>query len=152
MTYSEGDIVYRLNEATKVGQSRKLQSPWRGPYLVVSADPPLYTVVDQKERRSTLHHDKLKRCHDRELPLWIRRLRNKYFEEIESSSDGDNEENTLIGTEDILEDSSEADDTVTETNDQNIVDGIEKIQDSESTATTRAGRKTKKPAHLEEYV
>jgi hypothetical protein len=55
MTYSEEDIVYRLNEATKVGQSRKLQSPWRGPYLVVSADPPLYTVVDQIERRSTLH-------------------------------------------------------------------------------------------------
>jgi hypothetical protein len=62
------------------------------------------------------------------LPLWIRRLRNKYFEENESSPDGDNEENTSIGTEDILEDSSEADDTVTETNDQNIVDGMRRFK------------------------
>uniref|UniRef100_A0A8W8NJY7 Uncharacterized protein n=1 Tax=Magallana gigas TaxID=29159 RepID=A0A8W8NJY7_MAGGI len=60
--YSEGDLVYRLNEATTVGQSRKLQSPWKGPYLVISCDPPLYTIMDQKERQLTLVHDKLKMC------------------------------------------------------------------------------------------
>lgn len=47
--YSEEYLVYRLNEATTVGQSHKLQSPWKGPYLCFSCDPPLYTIMDQKE-------------------------------------------------------------------------------------------------------
>lgn len=76
--YSEGYLVYRLNEATTVGQSRKLQSPWKGLYLVISCDPPLYTIMDQKEVQFTLHRDKLKMCNDRELPLWMRRLRNTF--------------------------------------------------------------------------
>lgn len=57
-----------------------------GPYLVISCDPPLYTIMDQKERQFTLHHDKLKMCNDMELPLWMRRLRNTFFSGDESLS------------------------------------------------------------------
>lgn len=71
--------MYRLNEATTMGQNCKLHSPWKGPHLVLSCDPPLYTIMDQKERQFTLHHEKFKICNGRELPLWMRRLRNTLF-------------------------------------------------------------------------
>jgi hypothetical protein len=30
--YYVGDAVYKLDSATKIGQSRKLKTPWKGPY------------------------------------------------------------------------------------------------------------------------
>ncbi|CAC5408847.1 unnamed protein product [Mytilus coruscus] len=33
--YNVGDVVCKLNQATKVGQSGKLKSPWKGPYLTI---------------------------------------------------------------------------------------------------------------------
>ena len=36
---------------------------------------------------SIIHHDRLKRCNNREIPLWLRRLSHQYFEEsIEKDS------------------------------------------------------------------
>lgn len=32
--YSIGDIVLKTNSASKVGESRKLKQPWRGPYVI----------------------------------------------------------------------------------------------------------------------
>ena len=41
--YNPGDIVYKLDSTTKVGQSSKLRPPWTGPYLVISCNAPFYT-------------------------------------------------------------------------------------------------------------
>ena len=71
--YEEGDLVYRRDEVTKVGQSTKLRSPWRGPYLVIKTRHPLYTVKDQKGHY-VYHHDKLCLCKDRHVPMWVRRM------------------------------------------------------------------------------
>lgn len=157
--YSEGDLVYRLNEATTVGQSRKLQSPWKGPYLVISCDPPLYTIMDQKERQFTLRHDKLKMCNDREMPLWIRCLRNTFFSGDESLSKRTCDDHTIaIAKEDPVDsnklggsgrDFEKSDDTtvIHDTVASNVGDTC----NQESTFTTRAGRKIIKPAHLKDY-
>lgn len=49
-SYQIGDVVLLFNSATKVGQSSKLKSPWKGPYLVVDSKPPLYTIQNKKRK------------------------------------------------------------------------------------------------------
>ncbi|CAG2251987.1 unnamed protein product [Mytilus edulis] len=68
----------KIDSSTKIGYSKKLRSPWIGPYLVVSDHFPLYTIKDRKGE-SVIHHDRLKKCNDREIPLWLRRLRRNMF-------------------------------------------------------------------------
>ena len=75
--YQVGDLVYKIDSSTKVGQSAKLRPIWRGPLLVVEVlSSILYRVKDRK-RESVIHHDRLKLCEDRDIPLWLRRMRNK---------------------------------------------------------------------------
>ena len=70
--YSIGDAVYKINSASKVGQSKKLQSPWLGPYLVEDNHGVVYKIT-HKKKIEWVHHDRLKLCEDAELPLWLRR-------------------------------------------------------------------------------
>ena len=76
--YDPGDLVYKSDMTTKIGQSKKLRSPWCGPFLVVSSMPPLYKIRGRKGD-SVVHHDRLKRCDDRHIPTWLRRLRHEMF-------------------------------------------------------------------------
>lgn len=77
-SYEPGDVVYRLDETSKVGLSRKLQAPWSGPFLVTNSRPPIYQIQTPR-REFYVHHDKLKIGRDRLLPLWLRRARHKLF-------------------------------------------------------------------------
>jgi hypothetical protein len=47
--YQPGDLVYKLDEASKTGVSRKLRPPWKAPFLVTKARPPLYQIRDLKK-------------------------------------------------------------------------------------------------------
>ncbi|VDI29490.1 Hypothetical predicted protein [Mytilus galloprovincialis] len=79
--YNVGDVVYKLNQATKVGQSAKLKSPWKGPYLITAwRSPVLYKIKDRKTE-SWIHHDRIKLCEDTELPIWIKRMRNQLMDQ-----------------------------------------------------------------------
>ena len=72
--YEVGDLVFRRREARKVGSSKKLNTVWIGPLLVVEViNPVLYRVHDRKWHY-VLHHDLLKCCEDRVVPLWIRKM------------------------------------------------------------------------------
>ncbi|CAG2185028.1 unnamed protein product [Mytilus edulis] len=51
--YQPGDLVYKADSTTKVGQSRKLKSPWCGPFLVVSSRPPIVHYPRKKRRLSS---------------------------------------------------------------------------------------------------
>jgi hypothetical protein len=79
-----GDLVYQVDDATRVGISKKLCSPWKGPFLVVKAKSPLYLIRNRK-KKTWVHHDKLKEC--RFVPLWVRRARNKLLAAIDSPVD-----------------------------------------------------------------
>ncbi|CAG2224296.1 unnamed protein product [Mytilus edulis] len=93
--YQPGDLVYKADSTTKVGQSRKLKSPWCGPFLVVSSRPPLYTIRGRKGD-SVVHHDKLKLCNDRDIPTWIKRLRHALFQaESEMDESWDDLDDTI---------------------------------------------------------
>ncbi len=68
-----GDLVYKQDDSTKVGQSKKLRPIWVGPYIVERVlSSALYCVISRKGKL-VLHHDKLKLCEDGIIPLWVRR-------------------------------------------------------------------------------
>jgi hypothetical protein len=127
--------VYKLDSSTKVGQSQKLRSPWTGPYLVISCSPPLYTIKDRK-RQCVIHHDKLKLCLDRDIPVWLRRMRNQYFHTDDSLCsqelmDGNNSQSTEA--EASNDDQASSEDTI-------VVHG-----------PTRAGRSIRPPSKYQHF-
>lgn len=76
-SYDVGDVVYKLDQATKVGQSSKLKSPWKGPYVITELKRPVLYKIKDRKCESWIHHDRIKLCQDREFPVWIKRLRNE---------------------------------------------------------------------------
>ena len=76
-TYQVGDLVYRLNLKSKVGESNKLKDIYSGPYVVVKILTPVVTQVQKRDKVLNLHNNNLKRCRDRHVPVWAQRLRDK---------------------------------------------------------------------------
>jgi hypothetical protein len=74
-SYSVGDAVYKWDTATKVGHSRKLKPPWKGPYIVVKVINPVLYEIEDRKKSYVIHHDRLKLCTDKDLPIWIQRRR-----------------------------------------------------------------------------
>ena len=88
-SYETGDLVYVLDTAKKVGLSPKLQKVWKGPMLVVEVISSILFRVANRKKTFVLHHDRLKPCEDREIPLWLRRERNALLSELEANAAGD---------------------------------------------------------------
>ena len=76
-TYEPRDIVYQLDSAKKVGQSSKLWQVWKGPLLVLEVLSPVLFKVANQRKAYVIHHDRLKPCDDRNIPLWLNRMRNQ---------------------------------------------------------------------------
>ena len=76
-TYQVGDLVYRLNLESKVGESNKLKDIYSGPYVVVKILTPVVTQVQKRDKVLNLHNNNLKRCRDRHIPVWAQRLRDR---------------------------------------------------------------------------
>ena len=76
--YSVDDAVYRFNRSIVLEQSKKLQPIWSGPWIVISSV--LYRIANRK-RSMVAHHDSLKLCSDRDLPIWLLRKRHELTEE-----------------------------------------------------------------------
>ena len=78
--FDVGDLVYQRNVSVKLGQSRKLNPLFKGPYLITKVlAPHLYEVQDRK-KTLVLHHDRLKVCEERAVPFWVRRKRHQLFQ------------------------------------------------------------------------
>ncbi|CAC5422296.1 unnamed protein product [Mytilus coruscus] len=82
-TYEVGDMVFKLDSTSKVGQSKKLRAPWQGPYVVIRVLSPVLYEITGRKKEMIIHHDRIKQCDDEIVPLWIKRLRNRLFEENE---------------------------------------------------------------------
>ena len=78
--YEVGDLVYRLNQVTKKGECRKLKPIWVGPLIVTEVITPVLLRVRSRKKEQVLHHDKLKICEDRAIPMWMRRLRHQILD------------------------------------------------------------------------
>lgn len=81
-SYSVGDAVYKRDTATKVGQSRKRKPPWKGPYIVVKVINPVLYEIEDRKKLYVIHHDRLKLCTDKDLPIWIQRRSSKFHRSV----------------------------------------------------------------------
>ena len=92
--YNVGDVVYKINSAIIIGQSKKLQSPWLGPYLVEAVQG-IFKIRSQK-KSEWIHHDRLKMCEDAQLPLWLHHEHHIALDLDETIAyDDDQDENNL---------------------------------------------------------
>ena len=60
-----GDRVFLHDPAVKKGQTKKLQSPWQGPYIVITKigdDTYHIQAVDNPRKRKVVHFNRLKLC------------------------------------------------------------------------------------------
>ena len=143
--------------------------------------PILFRVADRK-KTYVLHHDRLKPCLDRDIPLWLRRKRNQLLatqDGIESTDLGGVSSESNEPTYDNLLDSDSLNldklftpdnsacsplyNEMTSTEDQED-DSHSTLTDSppgsqldaqdlpEEPGTTRSGRKTKPPGYLADYI
>ena len=75
-SYEKGDLVYVIDTTSKVGQSSKLRPVYSGPYLITEVLSPILYRLLGKRRSFIIHHDRLRACHDRTIPMWIRKKRH----------------------------------------------------------------------------
>ena len=101
-SYKRGYLVYQSISATKVGQNKKLQSIWLGPYLVMEAlSPILYQIKDRKQKL-VIHHDQLRICEDGFIPMWLQQLRYNLLD-LDDTLRYDQEESNEDGGEDAVD-------------------------------------------------
>ena len=74
--FDVGDLVYFRNCSTAVGQSKKLLPVWKSPLIVTEVISTLLYRRAGRNREYVKHHDKLRICEDRDIPLWVRRKRH----------------------------------------------------------------------------
>ena len=102
-----GDVVYQIDSATKVGQSSKLKAVWKGPFLIIKPLSSHVYQLETRKRKTVVHHDRLKLCHDRVLPIWLRRRRHELLNEeapmaTTDITDGDEGDDGLDGIETLF--------------------------------------------------
>ena len=78
--YKVGDVVYKLDTASLPGKCKKLNPMWRGPGVILARISPYLYKVKMKKALTTVNHDRLKLCRDRELPVWV----NRAIEELQN--------------------------------------------------------------------
>ena len=78
--YSEGDMVYVLNNSVKKGRSRKLAPKWKGPGLVIEKITPYLYRVKQRKTIDTVNHDRMKSVTLGIVPAWLEQARKELSE------------------------------------------------------------------------
>ena len=140
-TFDIGDLVYKLDTTTKVGLTTKLKPIYTGPFLVTEIMSPILYRIEDRKRPSVIHHDRLRICKDRAIPLWMQRKRHHFLRNLEDENlaifnDLDATSGMTQSIEDpAVEISSEEEDIK-----------LDLIFDSET--FTRRGRKIVKPTKL----
>ena len=148
--YEKGDLIYLIDTAAKVGQSSKLRPVYRGPYIVEEVISPILYRLCSRKKSFVVHHDRMRACKDRNVPLWITRKRH----ELEPLVDQvDTPENTP---------SSDLDETIAYGETTPIADSIPDVREAPvedmgiawlfEGYTSRSGRKNTRPRHLDNYM
>ena len=173
-SFALGDPVYLRDSSTKVGVSTKLRPPWIGPFVVSSANHPLYKLESNK-KSFVVHHDRLKLCRDVDLPLWLKRRRHFLLgsepETVDADADVDQTQDETIHDDNQPEMDIDLDQTLPYMIPDDVDDVVhgsssdsgsepESIPDPPAApvsppslapaARTRAGRQTRLPARYRE--
>jgi len=86
--FNVGDVVVKVDSATKVGQCAKLKPPWKGPYVISKVLSPVLFKIQDRRGESVIHHDRLKMCQLRNPPIWLQRLRNDILKTQPENEEG----------------------------------------------------------------
>jgi hypothetical protein len=151
--YQIGDLVYLLGSSTKIGQSSKLNPIWKGPYVITKAFSPMVYQITGQKRSEVVHHDRLKPCSDRNVPLWVASLRHNILNPT-SAEEAQLSEETDLPFEETLELELPIKSVVKFIVKSNIQSKVELSacqHEPEPLIKTRAGREIKKPSYLKDY-
>lgn len=88
--YDVGNLVYMTDLSTKIAQSKKLQKPWIGPFVVTGKLSSVLYRIKNRRKEKVVHHDRLKRCSDRDTPIWLTRLRHTVMTDLTHSEQKEN--------------------------------------------------------------
>ena len=69
-----------MNAVSKKGECKKLKPMLIGPLLVVEVVTPVLYKVKDHHREYILHHDRIKLCEDRAIPMWLWQLRHQIMD------------------------------------------------------------------------
>ena len=118
--------------------------------------PILYEILGRK-KSTVVHHDRLKHCRDRNIPLWITRKRNQLLQSVDASRMEDTMHDNLDDwhLDKLFGDVSDAVPAISQDTD-NLdvglpVESIENEGDTANLVTTRAGRESRRPKYLTDY-
>ena len=165
-TYEIGDLVYVLDSARKIGISPKLQPEWKGPYVISKVISPIIFEVADKRKSFVLHHDRLKPCEDRAIPLWLRRKRSKILNDLDQE-DPENEDDFCLDWlfENEPDDTDVSllgycqekvqlfpDDPVSPESTLEIEQHLDSGDQLPELQPTRSGRERRRPRHLQDYI
>ena len=79
--YKVGDYVYVLDTAKVKGKNPKLQPSWKGPGIILVVLTPYVYKMKMKGKTINVHHDRLRPCQDRNVPLWLSKYRETLLNE-----------------------------------------------------------------------
>jgi len=128
-SYSIGDAVYKRDTATKLGQSKKLKPPWKGPYIVVKVINPVLYEIEDRKRSYVIHHDRLKLCTDKDLPIWIQRRRTNCMDQLKDTTPSEMTNEDIYDLSPLFSDSTQlTSDGPMLRNDIHFVQGLEHIR------------------------
>lgn len=85
--YKPGDLVYILNMANRKGKSKKLESPWKGPGVVLAKITSYVYKVQLEKMITVINHDRMKRCCDLETPTWVKKKQKEVIDGVPANLD-----------------------------------------------------------------
>ena len=83
-SFNLGDTVLIIDTTQSKGKSPKLQTLWKGPFVITKKLGPVLFRVENNKKSLVLHHDRLKAYEGETLPHWVNRLRNTSHEPEQS--------------------------------------------------------------------
>ena len=152
--YDVGDLVYLLDPRTKTGVSRKLQSIYSGPYLVTKVISSVLFKIKGRRREVVIHHDRIVPCSARDVPLWMRRMRQTLLNDEDVIASQEEEEEEEEQTPDLspLYDDTPSDEEEDESASEEDIQEEEVQEPPESESKSRTGRLRRPNTRFHDYV
>jgi hypothetical protein len=75
--YTPEDYAYIQGTVTRKESNKKLNPPWKGPGIVVQRITSYVYKVKMEKTVIFINHDRMKRCNDRKVPVWLKRAHNR---------------------------------------------------------------------------
>ena len=143
-----------------MGQTTKFKPIYNGPYLDTKVISPVLYRIESQKKTLVMHHDRLRPCPSSDIPIWLRRRRQKWFEKEDGNQLDESAEITLgifpDDTKSTMDNSvnvlpSDLDVTVPYSESE-LVSRLNHDTSLSNEYQSRSGRTRKTPGYLTDYV